>query len=184
MTPSARSTLTVNAVPCDSVFSSGRTIGVRSRSWHRSGVRPTQMTPEVYRTKNAIASGVAASAAMIRSPFVLAVLVIGDHDDLSVGRSPRWLLRSGRTCCSSEWLLIRWGRRAGRYADISRSTYLAITSTSRFTRSPGRLAPSVVTSAVWGMIATVKPSSSGCTIVRLTPSTVTDPFSTRYRNNG
>jgi hypothetical protein len=66
-----------------------------------------------------------------------------------------------------------------RYDDTSCSTYLAMTSTSRLTRSPGRLAPSVVTSAVWGMIATVKPSSSGSTTVRLTPSTVTDPFSTR-----
>jgi hypothetical protein len=40
------------------------------------------------------------------------------------------------------------------------------------------LSPSVVTRAVWGMSATVKPSSSTSTTVRLTPSTAIEPFST------
>src|SRR5690606_40365185 len=57
-----------------------------------------------------------------------------------------------------------------------RSTYLTVTSTSRLTRSPGPLRPSVVTSAVWGMTAAVKPSSSTSTTVRLTPSTAIEPL--------
>src|SRR5690554_5958614 len=39
-----------------------------SSSSRRSPVRGVQITPEVWRTKNAMFSGVAASAAMIRSP--------------------------------------------------------------------------------------------------------------------
>ena len=56
--------------------------------------------------------------------------------------------------------------------------YLAMTSTSRFTRAPVPLVPSVVTAAVWGMIATVNPSSSTSTTVSEMPSTVIEPFST------
>ncbi len=40
------------------------------------------MRPEVWARKKAIFSGVTASAAMIRSPFVLTVLVVHDDDDL------------------------------------------------------------------------------------------------------
>ena len=114
--------------------------------------------------------------------LVLAVLVVGDDDDLAAGdRRDRVLDRVERRGRLSGVRAAHRGAPvpSGRYADTSRSTYLAITSTSRLTRSPGRLVPSVVTSAVCGMIATVKPSSRGCTIVRLTPSTVTEPFSTR-----
>src|SRR5439155_3975635 len=61
----------------------------------------------------------------------------------------------------------------------SRSTYFASTSTSRFTGSPGSTRPSVVTSSVCGIRATVKRWSSTAATVRLTPSTATEPFSTR-----
>ena len=66
--PSARSTVTVKAVPCTSVFPLAGTISGRCSSSHRSPVMPTQITPEVWRTKKAICSSVARSAAMIRSP--------------------------------------------------------------------------------------------------------------------
>src|SRR6185295_11720764 len=61
----------------------------------------------------------------------------------------------------------------------ARSTYLARTSTSRWTRSPGARLPSVVASNVCGMSATSKLSDPRAETVRLTPSTVTEPFSTR-----
>ena len=44
------------------------TIGVRANSWARSDVRVAQITPDVCWRKKAIFSGVANSAAMIRSP--------------------------------------------------------------------------------------------------------------------
>src|SRR5262249_8807749 len=64
----------------------------------------------------------------------------------------------------------------------SRSTYFAKTSTSRLTGSPGALVPSVVTASVCGMTATSKlpAASSRDATVRLMPSTVIEPFSTRY----
>src|SRR5690606_5717734 len=61
---------------------------------------------------------------------------------------------------------------------IMRSTYLAMTSTSRLTGSPGCLRPSVVRSRVVGMRLTVKKSGPASTTVRLMPSTVMEPFST------
>ena len=54
----------------------------------------------------------------------------------------------------------------------SRSTCLAITSTSRFTSSPSATAPSVVAARVCGISATPNASSPRLAIVRLTPSTV------------
>jgi hypothetical protein len=56
----------VKAVRWASVLS--WTINGMSSSSRRSPVSGVQMTPEVWRTKNVMFSGVAASAAMIRSP--------------------------------------------------------------------------------------------------------------------
>ena len=64
--PLARSTVTVNAVPCASRLSP--TISGRSRSSSRGPGRAAQTTPDVCRNTNASRSGVTASAAMIRSP--------------------------------------------------------------------------------------------------------------------
>src|SRR6185437_2245148 len=61
------------------------------------------------------------------------------------------------------------------------STYLAITSTSRFTSAPGSLAPSVVRLSVSGMRLTSNQSSPTAETVRLTPSTVMEPLCTTYR---
>src|SRR5947208_3153802 len=60
----------------------------------------------------------------------------------------------------------------------SRSTYLARTSTSRLTPSPGSSEPSVVASSVCRTRATSKASSARAVIVSETPSTVIEPFST------
>src|SRR5262249_58888558 len=57
-------------------------------------------------------------------------------------------------------------------------TYLARTSVSRLTVAPGCLKPSVVTSSVCGIRATLKRSAATSTTVRLTPSTATDPLAT------
>src|SRR5687768_15780243 len=64
--PWRKSTDTVKAVRWLSVLSC--TIRGRSSCSQRSAVSGMQMTPEVWRRKNAIASGVANSAAMMRSP--------------------------------------------------------------------------------------------------------------------
>jgi hypothetical protein len=57
-------------------------------------------------------------------------------------------------------------------------------STSRLTREPGTRAFNVVTATVCGirLSDTMQPSVTSMTllIVRLTPSTVTDPFKARY----
>src|SRR3954470_12672968 len=62
----------------------------------------------------------------------------------------------------------------------SRSTYFAMTSTSRLTRSPTPLRPKVVSPRVVGIRETPKASSPTCATVRETPSTVIEPFSTTY----
>ncbi len=62
---------------------------------------------------------------------------------------------------------------------MSFSTYLASTSTSRLTSSPGSAAPSVVTSSVCGISATSNASPRRAAIVSETPSTAIEPFSTQ-----
>src|SRR6185369_10722154 len=65
------------------------------------------------------------------------------------------------------------------------STYLASTSTSRFTWLPGASRPSVVISSVVGMRLTSNqgsgPGPLSADTVRLTPSTVTEHLATMYR---
>src|SRR5919112_2890008 len=64
----------------------------------------------------------------------------------------------------------------------SRSTYLPITSASRFTLLPGPSSPRFVFARVWGSIETVKEPSPTDTSVRLMPSTQMLPFSTQKRS--
>src|SRR5581483_3308985 len=90
--------------------------------------------------------------------FVLAILVIDDDDDLA-------------TADRGDCVLDRCEGHQAFLHCSSRSTYFAVTSTSRLTRSPASLCPRVMT-------ATVNPSPSTSTTVRLTPSTAIDPFST------
>src|SRR4030095_5438186 len=59
------------------------------------------------------------------------------------------------------------------------STYLPITSISRFPRRPGFRRPRVVHSSVCGMTMTSKAPLSSEATVRLTPSTATDPLGMR-----
>ena len=102
--------------------------------------------------------------------LVLAVLGVADHD-----HPPRADLLEGI-------LDVAEGRAAHRTAPavwaISFSTYLASTSTSRFTSVPGSRLPRVVCSSVSGMRDTQNERSSTLTTVSDTPSTAIEPFST------
>src|SRR5262249_52544016 len=71
--------------------------------------------------------------------------------------------------------------RAHRPSPISFSTYLASTSTSRFTVSPAPACPRLVRCNVSGMRETVNDRSSSSATVSNTPSTAIDPFSITYR---
>src|SRR5580693_2747746 len=74
--------------------------------------------------------------------------------------------------------------RSGLSAPSSRSTYLAIMSTSRLTVSPGRLRPMVVRASVSGIRLTSIQCAPGsgpvpsAEMVRLIPSMAIEPFST------
>src|ERR687894_752721 len=107
--------------------------------------------------------------------LVLAVLVVDDDHDLTAADGGDGVLDLGE----GHQLSFDGAAGAASAFQVSRrSTYLTVTSTSRLTRSPGPFRPRVVTAAVCGISATVKPSSSTSTTVRLTPSTVIEPFST------
>ena len=92
--------------------------------------------------------------------LVLAVLVVDDDHDLAAADGGDRVLDGGeeRASLCHDSVLGAFG--IGAWASSRRSTYFAITSTSRFTRAPAPLCPSVVTAAVWGITATVNPSSS------------------------
>src|SRR5690606_21105222 len=120
--------------------------------------------------------------------LVLAVLVVDDHDDLASGDGRDGVLDRGEHRALAPLLGQRFTGHDGSSDServrsstppSRRSAYLAMTSTSMLTGSPTARRPSVVTSDVWGINATVNTSSRTSTTVRLTPSTVTDPFSTR-----
>ena len=142
------------------------TIGPSASSRARSDVTVAQITPDVCCRKKAIACGVANSAAMIRSPSFSR-----SSSSTTTTISPRPIAATASSMLASAVTVTVFQVR-------SRSTYLAVTSTSRLTRAPGPLRARFVTAVVCGMTATVKPSSSTSTIVRLIPSTVIEPFST------
>ena len=89
VTPLA-STETEKAVPSRAVFSP--TICGKSSSARRDSVIGTQIRPHPYRAMKLIASGVIFSAAIVKSPFVLPILVVDDDDHL-VRRGTRRSLR-------------------------------------------------------------------------------------------
>src|SRR6185436_194646 len=97
--------------------------------------------------------------------LVLAVLVVADDDHPARADVLERLLAAGK-------------RRALAHRSSSFSTCFAITSTSRLTGRPGLPLPSVVRSRVSGISETENPVSSTSVTVRLTPSTVTEPFLT------
>src|SRR6185436_7937446 len=86
--------------------------------------------------------------------FVLAVGRVYDDDELALTDVLDRLLDRGE---SALFLDLHCDDRS---PGSRRSTYLASTSVSRFTVSPGARRPSVVTSSVCGMRATAKPRSS------------------------
>src|SRR5207253_3501459 len=94
---------------------------------------------------------------------------LGDEDTADVGAADVVMLRIGELDAVM---------RGEPHRAASRSTYLARTSTSRLTPSPGSSEPSVVASSVCRTRATSKASSVRAVIVSETPSTVIEPFST------
>ena len=181
--PSRASIETVNAVSygvwlCE-------TISRNPSSSHRSGVSVRQISPRPWVAMKLIASGVTSSAAMQRSPSfsrsgesqtttssprATAAMAssIGQNGELDFVRRVQEGSQWGvpwRSCYQRPFQ----GRR--------RSTYLAITSTSRLTGSPTSRSETVVDVHVCGISAISIPSSRSAATVRLIPATATEPFS-------
>src|SRR5207248_10618374 len=95
---------------------------------------------------------------------------IGNEDAADIGPADLVMLRIGELDAVERGQLHR---------AASRSTYLARTSTSRFTWSPAFSEPSVVTSSVCRTSATSKLSSVSAVIVCETQTAVIEPFSTQ-----
>ena len=143
--PSRASIETVNAVPYGVSLRS--VIWRRPRSSQRSGVRQRQMSPRPSFAMNAIASGVANWAAIVRSPSFSRSAASTTTTNLPGADVLDCLFDSGER-----------GLGDSHRPMVSRSTYLARTSTSRLTASPGFAAPSVVAASVCGTSATAKPA--------------------------
>ena len=158
--PSRASTDTVNAVSNGDSFLAA--IRSSPSSSQRSGVSARQISPRPSLAMKLIASGVANWAASVEVALVLAVLVVAD-DDHAPGADLLERLLDGRERPAHA---------------ISFSTYLASTSTSRFTGRPGSAVPSVVRSSVSGIRDTENESASIAETVSDTPSTAIEPFST------
>ena len=150
VTPSRASTETVKAVP-NGVSLLLQSSGGGSSSSQRSSVRQRQISPRPCLAMKLIASGVANSAAIVRSPSfsrsssstTITILPWRMSSIASSMVANGALLSSISFQCSP-------GRR--------RSTYFARTSVSRFTLSPGARAPSVVAASVCCTSATANPS--------------------------
>ena len=110
-----------------------------------------------------IASGVANSAAITRSP------------SFSRSSSSQTITICPARMSSIASSIVENG---AAHRATSFSTYFATTSTSRLTALPGAAAPSVVRSSVSGMSETENQSSPTATTVSETPSTAIEPFST------
>ena len=81
VSPWRTSTDTVNAVPSGASLSA--TMGSRCRRRASSGASGAQTMPEVWRMMNAIFSGVHRLRGDKQIAFVLAIVIIGDDDDLA-----------------------------------------------------------------------------------------------------
>ena len=92
--PCRASTLTVNAVRWASVLAD--TMSGRSSWSARSGMRGTQITPEVWARKKAIVLGGGRLGRHHQVALVLAVLVVDHHDHAARGRWRRWPPRPSR----------------------------------------------------------------------------------------
>ena len=161
VTPSRASTDTVNAVSNgDSFLAAMRSSPSSSQ---RSGVSARQISPRPSRAMKLIASGVANSAAMVRSPSFS-----------RSSSSQTTTIRPARMSSIASSMVAN----GGAHRATSFSTYLATTSTSRLTGAPGSAAPSVVRASVSGISDTENQSSPTPTTVSDTPLTAIDPFST------
>src|SRR5699024_5592213 len=105
--------------------------------------------------------------------LVLPVLVVDDHHRGAGGERGERVLDGIQAQRAH-----RLGSVPGRRVAVSFSTYLASTSTSRFTRSPTSRRPRVVRARVSGISPMVTSSPSIAATVRLTPSTAREPLAT------
>jgi hypothetical protein len=163
VTPSRASIETVNAVSNgDSFLAAMRS---RPSSSQRSGLSARQISPRPSLAMKLIASGVVNCAAMVRSPSFS-----------RSSASQTTTIRPARTSSSASSTVLNG--LSAIYLFTNFSTYLASTSTSRFTTRPGAARPSVVRSSVSGMSETLNPLPSTAATVSETPSTAIEPFST------
>ena len=161
VTPSRASIETVKAVSNGDSFLAA--IRSRPSSSQRSGVSARQISPRPSRAMKLIVSGVANSAAIVRSP------------SFSRSSSSQTITMRPARMSSIASSIVEKGPLIAR---TSFSTYLATTSTSRLTALPGAAAPSVVRSSVSGISETENQSSPTATTVSETPLTAIEPFST------
>ena len=114
---------------------------------------------------NDSSSGVASSAAKIRSPSFSR-----SASSTTTTALPALMSAMARSMDSKSFTVIR--------PATSFSTYFAMRSTSMFTVSPGLRTPRVVCDKVVGISATTNVSSVTSATVSDTPSTAMEPFST------
>src|SRR5688572_2851331 len=114
--------------------------------------------------------------------LVLAVFVVADDDDFAGAKGVDGVFDAReRTGLPAALRDLQWSRHTFcPMNSIARSTYLPIMSHSRFTRFPARNARRLVCDHVNGTICTSRVVFSSVAIVRLMPSTATDPRWMRY----
>ena len=108
--------------------------------------------------------------------LVLAILVVDDDHEAAGADVLDRLLDGGERALGAR---VGGHRHRGIVPGSSFSTYFASTSISRLTCEPGTSSESVVSASVCGISAISKPVSSTAATVSETPSSATDPFSTR-----
>src|SRR5450830_1062866 len=109
--------------------------------------------------------------------LVLSIRGVDNHHEAPAANLVDHLL--DRSESDARALARRVRRHSSSLPGNSRSTYLAITSASRLTASPGFVFPSVVTSSVCGMRAAATASSVSSAMVSDTPAIASEPFSTQ-----
>ena len=166
LTPVRASIETVNGVSNDDSFLAA--IRLRPSSSQRSGVSDRQIRPRPSLAMKLIASGVTNWAAIVRSPS------FSRSSSSQTTTILPWRMSSIASSIVANGLFTVVTVLS--FPGISRSTYLASTSTSRLTVVPGSARPRLVRSSVSGISETVNDRSSRSATVSETPSTVIDPL--------
>ena len=138
------------------------------------------MRPRPCVAMNVIASGVTNCAAIVRSPSFSrsASSTTTTNRPARISSIASSIVAKGDDV-AGVLVSVATPRIVALTARMSRSTYFASTSASRFTAWPGRSEDRVVASSVCGTSATAKASELSSATVSETPSTVIEPFSTQ-----